>query len=310
MASAKKAQKRALITQLKEGGANIPILGWMCFWSIRCVDITQEDYAAILEECGLDPKYAREHNYLSAFKRALKNMEEARIIRIVEEDSSRISCQFTAERETTDSGGRALSYDKETVVEIDKEIYRREKDFGAAVVRGKREIKEALVEHFHREKARYNSQDITRYVQKIFKDYGDIVPLRDQGCLYFVPTTAEEVLLKVTQMVRRVAANEGAFEAVPMVNVDASRGLVGRSVAQANERVLNDLEKDLESVLKEDGQVTERWRDTRLARVQALRDRLNTYAEILGDTGKRMVEQAEEAVKQIGALGVRKLKLD
>jgi hypothetical protein len=303
----KKMAKRAnrLIAELKEGTKSYAILGWMCYWSIRNVDLTQDKYAQILEECGLDPKYAREHTYISAFKRALKRLEQARIIRIFEETGSYILCQFTAERHE----GDALSYNRETVVKINKEVYRATKDFAAAVVQGDKDIKNALVEHFYKEKVRYSSPDITRYVQKIFKDTGDIVPLRDQGCVYFVPSTAEDVLVKVTQMVVQVSGgNKEAFVSIPIVDTKDNRGLVSRSVILTNQSTLAKIEAEVDLVMGEE--VTQNWKDTRMARIRALKNRLETYAGILGDAGTNMADKADVTIKQIGALGVRRLNLD
>ena len=105
------ARRSILVGSIKEDTKDIPIIGYICWWSVRNVDVSQKDFAKLLKECGLPEKYAREHNYRSAFTRALHNMEEKRIIRLVEEDENRIVMQFTLENKVTSGGDPKLEYD-------------------------------------------------------------------------------------------------------------------------------------------------------------------------------------------------------
>jgi hypothetical protein len=309
----KKQAKSRLVRNLNEDGKDFPILGYMCWWSIRNVDITQEQFAEMLTDVGLDDSYAREHNYMSAFKRALKMMEEKRIIRVVEDDATKMLCQFTAERKVKGNGsdeGPSLEYDKETILRIDKNAYRKEKDFAKALSQGDEAIREKVVEHFYREKVRYNSNDITRYVQKILRDRGDILPLRDQGNIYFVPSEYADLLEKVQKLVRRIAGGKvDSFESVPMPDVKASRTLVGNNLTSQVEgdyaKLLADVQALSEGKL---GEVTETWKSTRLNRIKKLQKRLETYTEVLGEDGVKLVAEAEKLEKEV--MKYRKLDLE
>lgn len=306
------AKRSRLINQLTEDNVSISILGYLVWWSIRNVDIDQERFAECLEECEIDEKYAREHNYLSAFKRALHNMEEARIIRIVEESPVRILCQFTAENKVeTKRDGPRFDYDPETVIHIDKIVYKKAKDFAQALVKGDEQIKKQLVEHYQKEKIRYNSNDITRYIQKILNDQADILSLRDQGCLYFIPSGYAATMEKVQRLVRMIQSGN-TFECVPLPDVRASRSLVSTAVTAETELTFDKLETEVAAMLQTGQEVTEVWKDTRLRRLRQLRKRLSDYAEVLGDEGDKMVastEKLEEQIVKVGAVGQRKLKI-
>jgi hypothetical protein len=297
-------KRSRLIGQLTENNNEFPVLGNTCWWSLRSVEINMDAFAEVLREVGLDDSYAKEHNYMSAFKRALKGMEAKRIIRIVKDDPFKVSCQFTSELQVDDG----LEYDRETIIEIDKQAYRKdkEKNFAAAIVRGDEKIKQRLVSLFHEEKVTYNSHDINRYIQKILKDKGDILPLRDQGNIYFVPFAYQDLLMKVQRLVQRISKNPRSFEAMPMPDVQAGRDIVGNAASGQLETDLAKLISEIEA--SKDNEVTDKWKETRLARLQRLISRLETYEEVLGEGGKTMKSSAERATKEL--LGARKLDLE
>ena len=299
-------KRSRLIGQLSEDNNQFPILGNTCWWSLRSIEINQDAFAETLRDVGLDDTYAKEHNYMSAFKRSIKRMEEKRIIRIISDDAFKVRCQFTAELQVEDG----LEYDRETIIEIDKQAYSKDKnkDFAAAIVLGDEEIRQRLVAYFYEEKVKYNSHDINRYIQKILKDKGDILPLRDQGNIYFVPFAYQELLLKVQRLVQRISKNPQSFEAMPMPDVQASRSIVGNAATGQLETDLAKLVAEVQTFTEgKMGDVTDRWKETRLSRLQALQQRLETYEAVLGEDGKTMKSSAEKIEKEL--LGSRKLDI-
>ena len=305
------AKRNKLIAKFTEDSKEFDIIGWMSWWSLRSVDLTQEQFVKYLEKAGLPEKYAIEHNYSSAFKRALKNMEEARIIRIVEEDADKIICQFTAEEKVEDGDDHKLEYNPETIVYIDKDVYRETKDFSSAMTRGDEKIRKQVYEHFQIEKIRYNSNDITRYVQKIMKDAADIIQLRDQGCVYFVPSTGRDTMEKVGNLVTLIQGS-GSFVSIPMADVKNSRSLVSNAVVVETGSDVEKLEVEIEAAVQAGQNVSNVWKQTRIRRIDELKKRLDAYSEILGVSAKEIgdnVSKLEAKVQklEIGALGKRKL---
>lgn len=308
VAAVKRAQKQRLLGMLMEDGKEIPVIGYMCWWSIRNVNLNRTKFIEFLKECGLDESYAREHNYRSAFKRALNSLEEQRIIRLVDEDGFRIRYQFTAEKLTNTGGQTQLDYNRETIIEVDKQIYQQTKKFENALTQGKKEIRDALVKLFYQEKTSYKSSDISRYIQRIFEDKADIVSLRQQGCLYFIPAGFRDILDKVANLVRLITQEARSFEYVPLPDVKSSRSMVGNAVKDEAQESYELLAAEIETAMKSSQEVTEVWKRTRVTRLKKLQERLSRYESVLGDNGKILTKETVSLEQEI--MKFRKLDLD
>ncbi len=297
-------KKANLIRELSEGG--FEFIGYICWWNVRSVDITQEQFSVMLEEYGISTKYAREHNYRSAFIRALRNLEEKRIIRKVEETSQKLVVQLTTETKVEGDTHAHLEYDPETLVVIDKQRYREWGKFEKALVEGTEDVKKKLIEYFYKEKVRYKSSDITRYLQKILKDNGDIISLRDQGSVYFVPANYETVLDKVRQLVDMVGGGS-TLERLPVPNVADSRSMVSNAFSEEADDLLNKMDKEINEVA--DGkEVTSKWRDNKIDVLDKLKRRIGDYREILNEgREEQLLKGLDRAEKAI--LGARVLEL-
>jgi hypothetical protein len=288
-----------MIEKINIQGQDVPIVGWMVWWSTRNVDINMEELQEALKSCGIDAKYAAEHNYLATFKRALKQMETQRIIRIISNNSMTLKCQFTQETIKDEEGQEVFDYDRETVVVIDKVNYRKTKNFESSILQCRDDIKKVLVEHFMKEKTRYNSQDITRYVQNILRNGADIISLRDQGCLYYVPVGNKELLESLDKLIGMVSNNAGQFDYMPLPDVQKSRDMVTSAVTNNIENAFKMLEKEIDDKSKQTDTVSVNWKNTRIQKIQRIQERLQKYQELLGDKSSdfnKNVKSLEEEV--------------
>jgi hypothetical protein len=289
--------KRALFATLNEAGKSYDILGYTVWWNIRDVEITQDQFAALLRQAGIDEKYAREHIYRSAFIRALHNLEEKRIIRRVDETGSLLTYQFTAEQVVTTDGEKSLEYDKETVIIVDKDVYRRTGDFKKALVQGRDDIKQKVLTFFEQEKTKYYSSDITRYIQKIFQDRADFVNLRPQGCVYFVPARYSEVVQSIKRMVEQLN-KLCSLEAMPIVNVESSREVIGGAFTLEMQQVYVNIAAELKAVVDGNKDVGEKWTENKRAEISDLLARVDDYAGVLTEKKKEQMTSAFEALQK------------
>lgn len=285
----------SLVRRLYENGSEIDVLGYIVFWNVRDISIVMDDLAKILEECGIDKKYAREHNYRSAFIRALKSLEDQRIIRKVEEDSSRLVYQFTSEIKVADDPDNPhYMYTPETIVEIDKDAYYAYEDFARAITKCDERAKPVIIELFNKEKVRYKSSDITRYVQNIISDSADIVSLRPQGSVYFVPATyraAIDRVVKLMGMIQEKAqdTNPGAsasLEFVPIPDVTSSREMISNAFSGEIEVNYTKMKEEVTDVLSRSAEMTERWVNFRLEKIAAIRNRIAMYSSVMPERAK------------------------
>jgi len=295
-----------LFGQIQQGNVNVQILGHICWTSSHNVELTQDRFAEILTSVGLPASLAKEHNWRSAFIRALRNMEEKRLIRLVEENGDRLVYQFTAEKLQETADVPFLNYVKETVVVINKAKYAENGDFAEAIVQGDPEIKKRVIEIFNVEKHKYNSADMNRYVQKIFRTRADIVTLRDQGGVYFVPATYQAVVQIVSQLAAQVPGL--SFNYLPIPDVESSRRTVSEAVNDEVLASLAELDRDMKAVTDGFVQVTDVWRKTRLGRIEAVKERIKQYGEILVGAGESLQEKTRSL--ELRLLGPRKLNVD
>lgn len=294
----------AIFGQIKQENVNVRILGHVCWTSAHNVELTQDRFAAILESVGLPTSFAREHNWRSSFIRALRNMEEKRIIKLVSENKDRLIYQFTAET-LQDDDTPYIDYVKETSVVIDKNKYAETGIFADSLVKGNEEIKKRIAELFEIEKTKYNSSDMNRYVQKIFRSRADIVALRNQGGVYFIPATYGEVIDAVSRMVQQIPGL--TFDHLPIPDVESSRVTVRTAVNDEVLASMLEIDRDIKAVAEGHQQVTETWRKTRIGRIEAIKERIRQYSSILNGAGTDLEKQAITLESRI--LGRRKLEV-
>jgi hypothetical protein len=248
----------------------------------------------LLAEAGIDTKYARQHNYRSAFIRALRNLEEKRIIRRVEENGDMLVYQFTAEEKEGEGQDASLEYNKETVIVVDKEVYRRTGEFSRALVQGRDDIKQRVLQYFEEEKTKYYSSDITRYIQRIFADRADFINLRPQGCVYFVPARYRDTVEAVRLMLRKMDTGLSSLEAMPVVNCESSREVVGGAFKLEMQQIYVRIAAELKVALEGGKDVGEKWTENKRAELSDLLARVDDYGEVLSTAKKKEMTDAFE----------------
>jgi len=298
--------ERSMLTEYSEGTTRFSILGYVTWWNVRNVDVGLHDLEQWLRESGLQPGFVREHNYRSAVIRAFRNMEQKRIIRKVLEDKDQLVYQFTAEIITGTGDEAALDYVRETKVVISKEVFRTGSDFGACVTRCDPAIKEALVAHYAREKLRFRSGDVTRLIQRILKSEADIVQMREQGCVYFVPATFRHVLDRIRDLTDRIGTG-CTLSTLPLPHVQQSKDAVKEALTREAEQSFASLAAEIDRVLSGDLQRGERWETNLHNRIQSIKQRIGAYAEVLNGGAEELAGRFQGLLEGVGK---RKLDLE
>jgi len=267
----------------------VPTIGFVTWWNVRDVEISRDWFKAELDKVGLDgDRYAKDHNYRATFIRCLRHLEQQRIIRRVTEDQDRLVYQFTAETLIDDPDNPRLEYTPETVIEIDKDAYWTTNDFAESLVKCDETLKVLLVDLFEKERQTYRSSDLTRYVQKIFRDHADIVSLREQGSVYFVPAAYQELVNQVSQVLAAITTGQAQLEFFPVPDVESSRNMVGHGVEAEIAEVFAKMEAEIKEMQSGSNNITDKWVQHRRAKIQAIKERLNAYSLVLGDTADKL----------------------
>jgi hypothetical protein len=285
--------KVSLIQQLSEGTQNFNILGHVCWWNLREVALTRSQLLGYFDQVGLDQKHVPKHNYRAALKRAFNALAEQQLIRPVSENADVLIFQFTAEIAAGTEENPYLTYKPKVTVRVDKDAYRVLENMKEAIVEVKDPntdqvppdvdaIKEQIANAFEREKDTYRSSDITRYLQNILSKEADIISLRPQGSIYFVPAIFTEVLNKLKSLVQLIGG-VCAFESMPIPDVSDSR----KTVKDAFEIEVMDLFSGMEAEIKEakekDKEVTDNWVEHRQGQIAKIRKRIEMYSEVLAE---------------------------
>lgn len=290
-------------------GSEFSALGYIVWWNIRGVKVQREVFKNSLNAVGLDgDRYARPHNYRASFIRCLKSLEEQRIIRQVMEDENYIVYQFTAETLIDDPENPYLEYTPELTVKINKRVYFDEGEFSQAL-ECEDKIKEVLVPLFVQEQNSYTSSDLTRYVQKIFRTQGDMLPLRQQGAVYFVPATYEEVVMKVSTVMNDLnSMSDGTakLDFFPVPDVQSARNMVSDGVESEVAGIFSKMEDEITKVRNKSDEITDRWIETRQDRINNVRKRLDLYADVLGEAARDLNGDCDRLLR---CLHARKLDI-
>jgi len=287
-------QKRNQLVGLMTEGANkFSTLGFIAWWNVRGVEVTRDELIEMLKKADLDPKYARKHNYRSSFIRALKALEEQRIIRLVEENPTRMIYQFTSEVKIEDPDSPHFLYTPETNVVVDKTEYFESQDFEKALIKCDEQFKQHLVDLFNKERETYRSADVTRYVKSIFSDSADIIPLRQQGSVYFVPYVFKDVVDKVHSLLTQLGSS---LEFAPLPDVGSSRSMVGNVVVDMISADLDKIKEEVHETQTQSIKRADRWTEYRNNQLNEIEARLDFYADAVDDD---VLENLKQRVSEV-----------
>jgi hypothetical protein len=297
-------KRSILIGTLEENGKSLDVLGFIAFWNVKEVEFNHTQFVDALVEAGIDTKYAKEHNARSALIRALAFLKEKKIVRTTHEDDIYTTVQFTAEVKKGNGTDAQMEYHPQVSITIDKALYgsKKNKDtkaFRNAIVHvrdiqtGEEHadsdvIKDQLDLAFGKAITSYTSHDLTRYIQNIFADQADIVSLRQQGSVYFVPAAYKPVVDGIRILVERLGGAYSRFDSIPMPDTKDSRKAVGDSFTEEVIGVLSKLDTEVKEMNASSKDITDKWVAHRRATILKIQNRINMYADVLGGKAAEM----------------------
>jgi len=240
--------------------------------------VSHDDLKAALATAGLTSDMAPDMLPRNAFKRACRELEDGRIIRQVNETDTTIRFQFT--REYLDKSLGEFEYSKECELDLNKAngmIYCS--DYGL-----EQEAARLLSEKL----AVRTASDVSRIIQTLFKNNGDLFPLRDQGGVYFVPQEhialvecVEILMLAIGGKIKRfeLASSVHASQSVAVSIRDTLHGLIADYGVYASQ-IDNESPKQVETASK---------------RIMEIRTKLEAYRGLL----QSFDQEIEDAIDEV-----------
>jgi hypothetical protein len=211
---------------------------------------------------GLDDKIVRDMCPANAFRRAIHHLEENRVIRKVLDADDKLHFQFTEEFL---SGGE-FHYRKECDLVLDKKsgvVFCTDSLLQAQA--------QGLVDIHIDTRTR---SDVTRIVQKLFHDNGDLFPVRDAGGVYFVPERHAELSDRVEKMLMLIG---GHFKRIDMANTERNEKNAAVMVRDSIHGMIADYRTYAEKLKSDDPKVMSKG----MKRITEIRIKLDAYRDVL-----------------------------
>lgn len=252
------------------------IVSWRAPAEVRFVDLK-----AAMTAAGIDEKMLRDMLPRHAFSRAARKLADNRIIRKVSEENGKLKFQFT--KEYLRNG--QYEYALETNLELD--VATGDVDCSDA---GLQKLAKSLVDS---EMAVRKSADVTRLIQRTFdQNKGDLIPIREQGGVYFVPESHVGLADNVDDLLRKIGGALRRFK------VSSDGASTSNSVASAmNDHFLSmiaEFEQSCSEIDAGDG-VSATIQKRRTERINELRAKLTAYKDIMQDYAETIETKIEEA---------------
>lgn len=264
--------------------------GNIASWESPKDEVQFDDLRRALDRNGFDEELAKEMAPRNAFSRACKQMKEARVIDKVEETGDEIKFQLTKKSLV----GTELEYTKECDLYLNKDSGRVHGTDDQLALHA-----ESLVIHHQSVRC---SADITRLIQKIFDTQGgDLVPVRKQGGIYFVPHTHTELIHRVGSLMAALGGSLNLFA------IDAEDEKTKESVAnQMTDHLLNligEFKDSCRGITDETGQaVIERRCET----AKEIRGKLESYQSLLSGYATKIASEINDAEREFIEATIRK----
>lgn len=154
------------------------------------------------------------------------------------------------------------------------------------VIEGSEEMKDRLAASFQHHQATLLSADVSIWLSNVLVPKLEAIKLRDTGGVYFIPRQHVETLRKWVEILRSISGHV-VYEVPALQSDEAVEAILAALMAEADHEIgAMETELDTEELGK-------RAVKTREAKCEALRAKLETYAELLGVSMSQTNERIE-----------------
>lgn len=244
------------------------------------------DIVAALASAELDEKYAKDMKPRQAFTRACTELQEKRVIRILSQDDSRIVFQFNSEVQHANE----FEFPYECSVELCKHT-------GKVKCDEKTGLAENIETLVRGHMGTRTSSDVSKIVQAIFGDQGDLFPVVPRkGVAYVVPIEHRRICDRVEKFLLSMGGR--------LLRYPVPKG-EDQSIKDTVHQGMNDMIAELVEVTKQMSETTrESTAKKHIAKFTEVRKKMQMYQHYLGDTIDALDDAATDAETEMkSALG-------
>ncbi len=251
------------------------MIGTIVSWAAPKTPMKTEDLKQAARDAGLEEKIVREISYRNAFKRAVSRIPDA-IVRKVDNQGDKECYQVTREYK---SNGE-FHYSKTCTLIVSD---------------GKVESSNGILEQEVRDSVDYciehqNSSDMTRMIQRSFTHSNyDLVPLRPQGGVYFVPEEQSSLVETVRDFVTKIGGTLFTYKLTPEERTAES---VSMNMSKYLKGLLEDLRSSCDSLNSETPTHVLQRRCRSFAKLKA---KVEAHSEILQSMASNLKSEISNA---------------
>lgn len=258
-------------------------LGWIVSWKVPS-EVPLSALRSALVSAGMDTDLAGDMTTQNALRRALREMNQDRVIRKLRAEGEKVYFQITHEEKTDTK----IEYWREAEVCLDEHG-----NVTCDVPALADEAKALLQSHL----CKRLTTDLTRLLQKVFdKRQADLVPIREQGGAYFVPEHCRELVEQSRTLLTAIGGKLRSFAV--RLGCGDTKASVAESLSNYLAELVGEFRESLDGVSAETrGDVLER----RSGRISDLRQKLSTYRGLLSGYADVISADIDAADQQLAA---------
>jgi len=255
---------------------NVEIIGDMLFWSFRGVQSTRQEVIDALNIERFNPRIAGRMSEGDAYTRALRQLKhEGFVVKKVNNTPQVKTFQVTAEMVTNNR----VVYSPEVIYSFDKETSEISiaQYMGADTASAQASLEDLRIRTAEC-RVEITTQDLNRIIGRLFNSEADVVKVSDSRAVYFIPSGAHDVALRVKSLLARLRGDKLSMQIIPqMVSTDTIE-LVDDSVKA---EILSEIENIETEIRNLDDVKRDSFWDNRSSKIEELRDRAIAYAALL-----------------------------
>jgi len=283
MTNTQKEIKKA-IAKSAEG---YPLLGYALYWSIPAMRVRYVDLLKLMQKHGIDSKIAKNPRAKSALNRAVRDTAKngkGTFHRKALDNAEQAS--FVIVNTAVDQTNSDVDFNTETKIMFDKETN------AVAIEGASREEIKSLYEEY---KEQYTQEQIRTVVLRYLYGKCEATSVRDQGGVYFVPSTHTEDFQRIKACVEELPGV--SIDVIPIIDTPEAKRSLWKSFVGDVETEMAALARDLEET--SDEKMSDRSFQLRLNRFKTLQDKIGTYEDLLTGTAVDLKTKLETLTQKL-----------
>lgn len=268
-----------------------PLLGHCIYWSINKFEASISELANALKQADIDPSLAKEPRAKTALTKAMKEMAKGR--------------KGAFHRKAIDSEEKATFVVVSSKVDYKKDDVKFKTGTKATLDKSSHALNvegddaEVIREKYDEFKTKYTSDQFVAMVKRYIFTHCNAITVRDSGGVYFIPSTHNEELKKLRELFSSFP-NATSMDVIPIIDTKEAKKSMWKALVGKVDRDIMDMKEELENLPRDPraGVI-----EARLEKYKSLRDKVDSYENLLSHTAKDLKDKIEE----IGSIIKRRL---